>query len=124
MVQFRSEIPIEQKVVLDNINFAFSLLFGMEIVLKILAQPRDFFRSKQNVFDLVVVSLSIAFDVLNAQTGGTALRALRVVILTRLFYATASFHMLFDVFNRRVSSMVASSRRCSVMCSDCAERSQ
>ena len=53
-----------------------------------------------NVFDLVVVLVSIVTDCFAVNTGVNALRALRIVRLTRLFYTTVAFNVLFDVFLR------------------------
>lgn len=106
MVQFRSNIPADQDAALDNLNFAFSIVFCVEMLLKFLARPASFFREGTNTFDFCVVAISIALDAVNVNSGGTAFRALRVIVLTRLFHATAAFNMLFEVFYRALPMLL------------------
>lgn len=96
MVQFRANMPRAQEVVLDQLNFAFAVLFCGEMLLKILAAPSSFFRKGSNIFDLAIVVISITLDALQQQVGSTALRSLRILVLSRLFYGASPWCFMGD----------------------------
>lgn len=87
---------------LDRTNLGMNCFFFAELLARVFAEGgEEFFSETVNVFDAVVVVFSLICDLLLvAWKPMAALRAVRTIRLTRLFYSTAAFHVLFDVFFR------------------------
>jgi voltage-gated sodium channel len=76
-------------------------IFSVEIALKLLAQGRRFFSSGWNLFDLAIVSLSLA-----PATGGlSVLRALRVLRIARIFSAVPSLRIIVEALVGAIPAM-------------------
>lgn len=72
-------------------NFIFMIIFTMEAVIKIIAMRKNYFKESWNVFDFVVVTLTLLILALNifkieVEFGNSAmiLRALRIGRILRL----------------------------------------
>lgn len=91
--------PSSMDSTLTNLNFAFSIVFICEFVLKFLALGRSYFISGWNIFDFFVVMASV-IDIIMAYTGlktgsssaisilpqiARIFRVLRVTKLLRMF---------------------------------------
>lgn len=70
--------------VLGSVNFVFTLLFTMEVGLKIFALGELFWRETMNVLDFVIVVISLVEYLVWSTTVAAGARILRVVRLVRL----------------------------------------
>lgn len=71
---------------LDLFNFSFTIIFIIEMGLKIIAMGiADYLRDKMNAFDAIIVILSIIELIFLGEGGGSAISAFRTVRIFRLF---------------------------------------
>lgn len=87
-------------VKLDHVMLGF---FAVELVLRLIANGRRFFRDPWSVFDLVVVGVAV----LPATESLSALRALRVLRVLRVISAVPSLRRVVDGLLRAVPGMGA-----------------
>jgi len=72
-------------VFLTNANFALTMAFTVEVVLKVFALgPGEFFSSSFNNFDLLIVGISLV-ETLASGGGGSGVTALRSLRTFRVF---------------------------------------
>lgn len=83
----------ENIVIIKNLENIILCIFVFEIILKIIAFRLDFFKSKANVFDLIVVALCFVPEIVNI----SILRFLRVFTLLRLFSAVPQLRFIITV---------------------------
>ena len=76
--------PVEVQI-LKYLNYVFTVIFTIELMLKIVSiPPKEFWRDKFNIFDVFIVALSL-IELLFTSSEGTGLTALRAFRLFRLF---------------------------------------
>ena len=88
---------------LDIMNYVFAAIFNIEMILKLLAQGRNYFRSGWNVFDCFIV-IGTNFGLLmkwvgsGASMGATTsvIRGFRIMRVFRLVKASISIRLLID----------------------------
>lgn len=101
------------KLALDNINLFFTALFCVEMALKMagLGLVR-YFQSRMNLFDSIVVTLSLIETVFLSGTGLSALRAFRVfrafrvLRVARLFRHLYYLHQLMRVIEKSIMTLI------------------
>ena len=94
----RYPMPDREKEYYDQVNYVFSAIFAIEVVLKIIGlSPRKFIQDKFNIFDSAIVLVSIAelFVVSGSGGGVSALRAFRLFRIFKLF-RTGNLRVLLD----------------------------
>jgi len=79
-------------------NIFFSVVFVTEIILKMVAQRRNFFRDGWNIFDFIIVSCTV----LPIAGNLSAMRALRVIRLLRLTSAFPSLRRTVETIFRAI----------------------
>lgn len=80
---------------LDHISLAFTILFAVEMVLKILGLGfAGYFRSYMNIFDCIVVLISLLEISLLSGSSVSALRSFRVLRIFRVMRVTRLFRYL------------------------------
>ncbi|MFC8796130.1 ion transporter [Promicromonospora sp. NPDC057138] len=89
--------------ILTDIDHAMLGFFALELLLRIIAYGRSFFRDPWNVFDLVVVGVAV----LPASESLSALRALRVLRVLRVITVVPSLRRVVDGLLRAVPGMGA-----------------
>jgi voltage-gated sodium channel len=87
--------------VLDLVDHVILAVFAVELVLKLVAWRLRFFRSGWNVFDLVVVGISL----MPSSGPLSALRALRVLRLLRMISIVPSMRVVIDAMFRALPGM-------------------
>lgn len=100
MSAYNTDMSAADKAALDRTNLGLNTFFMVELGLRITAEGTDHFSEAVNWFDGTVVVFSFLADIFIATSHSSVLRALRTIRLTRLFYSTVAFHVLFDVFFR------------------------
>ncbi|KAL4477029.1 hypothetical protein ABPG72_011726 [Tetrahymena utriculariae] len=83
-------IPPSNAYILDTFNFIFTILFAVDMGLKIIGMGLTMYASdKMNIFDAVIVSLSI-FELifLNGSSSVSALRSIRILRVFRVLRVT------------------------------------
>lgn len=97
------------KLVLDAINLLFTVIFAIEIILKLVAYSwKDFCNDKMNLFDLVVVLVSI-IEILffnDESLGISAFRTIRIVRITRIFQHLKYMTFLITIIKESISKIV------------------
>lgn len=74
-----------QKKTLSTLNLAFTYVFTADMVLKMFGMGvTEYLKDKMNVFDALIVSLSL-FELLIFGNGGSAISAFRSVRIFRIF---------------------------------------
>ena len=73
----------ERKQTLADINFSFSIIFILEMVLKLLAFNKSYFLSGWNLFDFFVVMASI-LDIILDITGSNSTQSAAISILPQI----------------------------------------
>ena len=96
-------VPAQWRGVLDGLDAAITLIFVVELALKMFACRVSFFRSGWNLFDLVVVGVSV----LSQTSAVGALRVLRVLRVLRMFSLAAPLRRVVDALFRAVPGMGA-----------------
>ncbi len=74
------------EIILNKFNFSFTIIFTIDMGLKVFGMGVvDYLRDKMNVFDSIIVILSIIELALTGGSGGSALSAFRSVRIFRTF---------------------------------------
>ncbi len=104
-------VPESDSYILDNLNLTFTIIFTIDIGLKLIGYSFDFFRDKMNVFDAMIVALSLVELVfLGGNSGLSAFRSVRifrvfrVLRVTRLIRTLRYMNLLIEVVGRAVES--------------------
>jgi voltage-gated sodium channel len=97
------ELPARIVTVLDWADRLIIAVFVVEIVLKVIVQRQNFFRSGWNLFDFLVVGLSLIPDA----GAFTVLRALRVLRLFRLFSVVPEMRRVVEALGKAIPGMGA-----------------
>ena len=84
-------------------NTTFTILFVIEAALKLIAEsPKRYFQSKWNMFDFILVSLSLAATVLEIASGGSTFvatfRSMRVLRLLRMIRKSRRLQVVLKRF--------------------------
>ena len=90
-------MPESEKKIYENINYIFTSVFTIEVLLKVIGQsPKAFIMDKFNIFDTVIVLISISELFISSGSGGvSALRAFRLFRIFKLF-RTGNLRVLLD----------------------------
>ena len=94
----RYPMPQSEKDAYNQVNYFFSSIFAIEVVLKIIGQsPKKFVQDYFNIFDSVIVMVSILEVFVSSGSGGgvSALRAFRLFRIFKLF-RTGNLRVLLD----------------------------
>jgi hypothetical protein len=93
----RYPMPENEKEAYNNVNYFFSSIFAIEVVLKVIGlSPKKFIMDKFNVFDSLIVLVSILELFVSSGSGGvSALRAFRLFRIFKLF-RTGNLRVLLD----------------------------
>ena len=101
LVHYRQ--PDQLTLALDILNYVFAGIFTIEMILKLLAEGKNYFRQGWNVFDCLIVSgtnigILINFIGSEARMGPTTsiIRAFRIIRIFRLSKASISIQLLID----------------------------
>ncbi|XP_054720547.1 sodium channel protein 60E-like [Uloborus diversus] len=78
-------------------NLVFTIIFSLEAAVKLLALGRSYFRSKWNVFDLVVVVVSLADLSFETVGGLSVLRTFRLLRVVKLAQAWPTMRLLLTI---------------------------
>jgi len=104
-------MPSEVDDILNIINYIFSSIFILEAIVKIISDGKVYFYDRWNLFDFVVVVITIlsiildlAFNVLGAQT--TIIRAFRAVRILKLVKSAKVLRLIIDTLILTIPSMV------------------
>jgi hypothetical protein len=71
----------ESELITERINFYFTGVFILEMVLKLIAYSTRYFKDNWNVFDFIIVICSVAFIIIK-QVGGSSLGSTTQVVRT------------------------------------------
>ena len=100
---FSTYARFENLAIIKNLENIILYIFVFEIILKIIAFRLDFFKSKANVFDLIVVALCCVPTFINI----SILRLLRTFTLLRLFSAVPQLRFVIAViFQNRAKCLL------------------
>jgi hypothetical protein len=73
----------DKQTILNNMNFGFSIIFIMEMLLKLIAFNKAYFLSGWNIFDFFVVMASI-LDIILGYTGARTSQSSALSILPQI----------------------------------------
>jgi len=90
-------------VLLHTIDLGFMAFFVAELLLKLLAYGRRYFREGWNIFDFTIVTLTLLPFIGNL----SVLRALRILRVLRLLSVVPQFRVVISGFFRSLSGLVA-----------------
>ena len=83
--------PDGKEIVLEILNYIFSAIFTIEAIIKLIALKKVYFHDSWNIFDFIIVVLTLIILVLKVTNvgiefgaGPTVLRALRIGRILRL----------------------------------------
>ena len=82
--------PKGKEIVLEILNYTFSGIFTIEAIIKLIALKKVYFHDSWNIFDFIIVVLTLIILILNLTigievgAGPTVLRALRIGRILRL----------------------------------------
>ena len=104
----------EYSTVMENINTGFTVIFALEMILKLIALDFQYFKSNWNNFDFAIVVLSLLDLVLETagssiswlKTGPQYARLLRVLRVTRLFKLMKAKQL--DGINKIIKTLIFS----------------
>jgi hypothetical protein len=102
------EPPEDQKLVFYYFNVAFTFIFSIEVVIKLVAfSIRGFVRDGFNIFDALVVLVSIIELTVIDSEGNSSLSALRAIRLFRVFkiFRVGDLRVLMDSIGLTVLGM-------------------
>lgn len=90
-------MPDSEKNAYENINYFFTSVFTLELIFKIIGQsPKEFIMDKFNIFDSIIVLISLVELFFSSGSGGvSALRAFRLFRIFKLF-RTGNLRVLLD----------------------------
>jgi hypothetical protein len=94
----RYPMPDSEKTAFEQVNYFFSAVFFVEVILKLIGlSPKRFFKDKFNIFDSVIVLVSVVELFFTSGSGGgvSALRAFRLFRIFKLF-RTGNLRVLLD----------------------------
>lgn len=93
----RYPMPESEKKAYDNVNYFFTSIFAIEVILKVIGfSPKKFIMDKFNIFDSLIVLVSLLEFFLSSGSGGvSALRAFRLFRIFKLF-RTGNLRVLLD----------------------------
>ncbi|XP_040894614.1 voltage-dependent T-type calcium channel subunit alpha-1H-like [Toxotes jaculatrix] len=94
------EQPKELASMLQISNIAFTLIFVVEMILKVLAFSWDYFRDRNNIFDFVIVIISLWEITSKAQGRLSVLRAFRLLRFLRLVHFLPYLKRQLEVLQR------------------------
>jgi hypothetical protein len=104
-------VPDKDGYILDSFNFSFTIIFTVDMGLKLIGYSIDFFRDKMNIFDGMIVSLSLVeLAFLKGSSGLSAFRSVRifrvfrVLRVTRLIRSLRYMALIIDVVGGAVES--------------------
>ena len=89
---------------MEQVNYIFTAIFALEAVIKVIALGKIYFKDGWNIFDLVIVIMSIASVFISNNTslnlGGatTIVRTFRVARIFRLVKRAKSLKLVFNTF--------------------------
>lgn len=92
---------------LTNLNFAFTIIFAVDLGLKIFAYGFEFFNDIMNLFDSFVVTISIVE--LTIGIGGANLSALRSIRILRAFRVLRVTRLIRSLSYMKIVMQVVSS---------------
>ena len=91
----------ETRILLKQLNFIFSIIFNMGLILKLISLKGEYFQSNRNLFDMFIVvsaDIGILLDVLGLNKGTstavTILRAFRIMRIVRLLQKFDSIRII------------------------------
>lgn len=95
------QMPIKEEQFLKNANLYFSMVFNLEMLLKLFAMHGNYFDSGWNLFDMFIVinadiGIVLSFMGLekSAATAVTILRAFRILRIVKLLQKVASIRVI------------------------------
>ena len=91
----------------ERINWAFTVIFVSELIIRLIADGHRFFYNGWNLFDLFVVITSIIEQLLSASIGIKVLRALRISRVFRTIRIVRRFPRLYTIIKALGSAMPA-----------------
>lgn len=101
MVSYRE--PTEMTQALEMLNYFFTIVFNIEMILKLLAQGKTYFRVGWNIFDCFIVFGTNAGLLLKAFGAGASMgattsviRGFRIMRIFRLVKASMSMRLIID----------------------------
>ena len=101
LVHYRQ--PDELTHALEILNYIFAAIFNFEMIMKLLAQGRNYFRQGWNVFDCFIVigtdfGIIMKFANSGANMGATTsvIRGFRIMRIFRLVKASIAIRLLID----------------------------
>jgi voltage-dependent calcium channel L type alpha-1D len=104
---------------LENVNLVFTIIFTLEAIIKIVAYGKDYFKDGWNIFDFLVVMLSLVGIIttqltsINLGSKTTIIRALRICRVLRLIKRAKR---LYFVFNTLIATLPAMGNIATLLC--------
>ena len=89
---------------MEQVNYFFTAIFALEAVIKIIALGKIYFKDGWNIFDFIIVVISIVSVLISKNTsfnlGGatTIVRTFRVARIFRLVKRAKSLKLVFNTF--------------------------
>lgn len=115
LAMYHHGISAEIEEILNQMNSVFTVIFGFEMILKVLGLGvKEYCRDYMNFFDFSVVTLSI-FELIFVSDSGSAIsafrtfrifRAVRVLRVARLFRYLRSLSMILKVIGASIAKFV------------------
>ena len=107
------DVPKQYRDYTEYANFAFSVVFLLEAIIKLLAFGTRYFRDNWNIFDFIIVIGSVFFIVLKQGLGlplpigaTQVIRALRIGRILKLFRNLKSLQVIFSTFLNTIPALV------------------
>jgi len=88
----------------DILNYIFTMIFTFEAIIKIFALDKNYFKDNWNIFDFIVVILSIlsviitSLSSLKVGAATTIVRSFRIARIFRLVKKAKSLRVVFNSF--------------------------
>lgn len=100
------DIEPQVKVILERGNYFFTATFAVEASLKILAlSPKFYFREGWNVFDAVIVALSLLELCLEGVYGLSVLRSFRLLRVFKLAKSWPTLNLLISIMGKAMGDL-------------------
>ncbi|XP_052873705.1 sodium channel protein 60E-like [Anopheles cruzii] len=90
---------------LDIGNKVFTSIFTLECILKVLALSKDFFLCGWNIFDLIIVSVSLLDLIFELIEGLTVLRGLRLLRVLKLAQSWTTMKVLLSIIISTIGAL-------------------
>ena len=103
VLTYSATLPAPTVRVLEGLDRTITLIFAVEIALKIIALRLGFFRSGWNWFDFIVVGISFV----PGGSGFTVLRAMRVLRVLRLLHVVPTLRRITEALLKSLPGMGA-----------------